>query len=139
MVEILKDNARPEAAAVYRALICLGRPSSAKSPRSTAGKARRGWSQYSPCCRVAMGTAHNGETAIERERKAYPPNPPADPCVRPCHGRHDPQVTIVMSDRGIPKSFRHMHGFGSHTFSMINAENKHTWVKFHFRSQQGIE
>jgi catalase len=49
------------------------------------------------------------------------------------------QVTIVMSDRGIPKSFRHMHGFGSHTFSLINAENKRTWVKFHFRSQQGIE
>src|ERR1700678_456819 len=49
------------------------------------------------------------------------------------------QVTIVMSDRGIPKSFRHMHLFGSHTFSMINAENKRIWVKFHFRSQQGIE
>src|SRR5271169_6081359 len=49
------------------------------------------------------------------------------------------QVTIVMSDRGIPKSFRYMHLFGSHTFSMINAENKRTWVKFHFRSQQGIE
>jgi catalase len=49
------------------------------------------------------------------------------------------QVTIVMSDRGIPKSFRHMHGFGSHTFSMFNAENKRIWVKFHFRSQQGIE
>jgi catalase len=49
------------------------------------------------------------------------------------------QVTIVMSDRGIPKSFRHMHGFGSHTFSMINAANKRVWVKFHFRSQQGIE
>src|SRR5271168_4781810 len=49
------------------------------------------------------------------------------------------QVTIVMSDRGIPKSFRHMHLFGSHTFSMINGENKLTWVKFHFRSQQGIE
>src|SRR6476619_4638944 len=49
------------------------------------------------------------------------------------------QVTIVMSDRGIPRSFRHMHCFGSHTFSMINAENKRTWVKFHFRSQQGIE
>jgi catalase len=49
------------------------------------------------------------------------------------------QVTITMSDRGIPKSFRHMHGFGSHTFSMINAENKRTWVKFHFRTQQGIQ
>jgi catalase len=49
------------------------------------------------------------------------------------------QVTIVMSERGIPKSFRHMHGFGSHTFSMINAASKRVWVKFHWRSQQGIE
>jgi catalase len=49
------------------------------------------------------------------------------------------QVTIVMSERGIPKSFRHMHCFGSHTFSMINRENKRTWVKFHFRTQQGID
>ncbi len=49
------------------------------------------------------------------------------------------QVTITMSDRGIPKSFRHMHGFGSHTFSMINAQNERVWVKFHMRTQQGIE
>lgn len=49
------------------------------------------------------------------------------------------QVTIVMSDRGIPKSFRHMHGFGSHTYSFINADNERFWVKFHFRTQQGIE
>jgi catalase len=49
------------------------------------------------------------------------------------------QVTIVMSDRGIPKSFRYMHGFGSHTFSMINAANGRAWVKFHFRTQQGIQ
>ena len=49
------------------------------------------------------------------------------------------QVTIIMSDRGIPKSFRNMHLFGSHTFSMINAENTRTWVKFHFRTQQGIQ
>jgi catalase len=49
------------------------------------------------------------------------------------------QVTIVMSDRGIPKSFRHMHGFASHTFSFINADNERHWVKFHFRTQQGIE
>jgi catalase len=48
------------------------------------------------------------------------------------------QVTIVMSDRGIPKSFRNMHLFGSHTFSMINAANERIWVKFHFRTQQGI-
>lgn len=49
------------------------------------------------------------------------------------------QVTIVMSDRGIPKSYRHMHGFGSHTFSFINSANTRYWVKFHFKTQQGIE
>ncbi|MGE8497210.1 MAG: catalase [Pseudomonas sp.] len=49
------------------------------------------------------------------------------------------QVTIVMSDRGIPRSYRHMHGFGSHTFSLINADNQRVWTKFHFRCEQGIE
>ena len=48
------------------------------------------------------------------------------------------QVTIVMSDRGIPATYRHMHGFGSHTFSLINAKNERVWVKFHLRTQQGI-
>ena len=48
------------------------------------------------------------------------------------------QVTIVMSDRGLPATYRHMHGFGSHTFSMINADNERVWVKFHFKSNQGI-
>ena len=49
------------------------------------------------------------------------------------------QITIVMSDRGIPASYRHMHGFGSHTFSFINGANERYWVKFHFESQQGIK
>ncbi|NLV42228.1 MAG: catalase [Candidatus Hydrogenedentes bacterium] len=49
------------------------------------------------------------------------------------------QVTITMSDRGIPLSYRHMHGFGSHTFSMINAANERVWVKFHLRTEQGIK
>jgi catalase len=49
------------------------------------------------------------------------------------------QVTITMSERGIPFSFRHMHGFGSHTYSMINANNQRVWVKFHFVTQQGIK
>lgn len=49
------------------------------------------------------------------------------------------QVTIVMSDRGIPKGFRNMHGFGSHTYAMINENNERVWVKFHFRTEQGIE
>lgn len=49
------------------------------------------------------------------------------------------QVTIVMSDRGIPASYRHMHGFGSHTFSFISPANERYWVKFHFKTQQGIK
>lgn len=49
------------------------------------------------------------------------------------------QVTITMSDRGIPSSFRYMHGFGSHTYSLINDKGERVWVKFHLRSQQGIQ
>jgi catalase len=49
------------------------------------------------------------------------------------------QVTIVMSDRGIPATYRHMHGFGSHTFSFINAAGERHWVKFHLRTRQGIK
>ncbi|PWR24144.1 catalase [Zavarzinia aquatilis] len=49
------------------------------------------------------------------------------------------QVTIVMSERGIPKSYRAMHGFGSHTFSLINAAGERVWVKFHLRCRQAIE
>ncbi|XKK41947.1 catalase [Nocardiopsis sp. ARC36] len=49
------------------------------------------------------------------------------------------QVTIVMSDRGIPDGYRHMHGFGSHTFSFVNEAGERFWAKFHFRTQQGIK
>lgn len=49
------------------------------------------------------------------------------------------QVTIVMSDRGIPATYRNMHGFGSHTYSLVNKEGKRVWVKFHFRTRQGIK
>jgi len=49
------------------------------------------------------------------------------------------QVTILMSDRGLPKGYRNIDGFGSHTFSLINAENERFWVKFHFKTEQGIE
>jgi catalase len=49
------------------------------------------------------------------------------------------QVTITMSERGIPFSYRHMHGFGSHTFSLISANNERRWVKFHLHTQQGIK
>ena len=49
------------------------------------------------------------------------------------------QVMILFSDRGTPYSYRNMHGFGSHTFSMINAENERVWVKFHVKTKQGIK
>jgi catalase len=48
------------------------------------------------------------------------------------------QVTITMSDRGIPASYRHMDGFGSHTYSLINGKNERFWVKFHLKTRQGI-
>ncbi|MDR1713842.1 MAG: catalase [Coriobacteriales bacterium] len=49
------------------------------------------------------------------------------------------QVTITMSDRGLPVGYRNMHGFGSHTFSMINKDRELVWVKFHWLCQQGIK
>ncbi|WP_339695646.1 catalase [Celeribacter baekdonensis] len=49
------------------------------------------------------------------------------------------QVTILMSDRGIPVNPMHMHGYGSHTYSMWNKAGERVWVKFHFRNQQGIK
>lgn len=48
------------------------------------------------------------------------------------------QVTYLMGDRGIPDGYRHMHMFGSHTYSLISASNERYWVKFHFKTQQGI-
>src|SRR6266849_5183399 len=47
------------------------------------------------------------------------------------------QVTILMSDRGLPRGFRHINGYGSHTYSFINAEDERFWVKFHFKTLQG--
>ena len=49
------------------------------------------------------------------------------------------QVTILMSDRGTPRTLRHMNGYGSHTFSWINAGGEKFWVKYHFKTVQGIE
>ncbi|UYZ58189.1 catalase [Hymenobacter latericus] len=49
------------------------------------------------------------------------------------------QVLILMSDRGTPYGYRHMHGFGSHTFSFVNRENERVYVKFHFLTEQGIK
>ena len=49
------------------------------------------------------------------------------------------QVTILMSDRGLPQNYRHVDGFGSHTYSFINAAGERHWVKFHFKTMQGIK
>ena len=47
------------------------------------------------------------------------------------------QVTMLMSDRGLPTDVRHINGYGSHTYSLINADNQRVWCKFHFRTAQG--
>ena len=49
------------------------------------------------------------------------------------------QVTILFSDRGTPDGFRHMNGYSSHTFSLINAKNELFYVKWHFKTKQGIK
>ncbi len=49
------------------------------------------------------------------------------------------QVTILFSDRGLPATLRNMHGFGSHTYSLINAAGERVWCKFHFKTMQGIK
>ncbi len=49
------------------------------------------------------------------------------------------QVTILFSDRGIPASYRHLNGYGSHTYSLINAKGERVWCKFHFKTLQGIK
>jgi catalase len=49
------------------------------------------------------------------------------------------QVTWLMGDRGIPKTYRHMNGYGSHTYQWINAAGERFWVKYHFKTDQGID
>ena len=49
------------------------------------------------------------------------------------------QVTILFSDRGVPADYRHMNGYGSHTYSMWNNKGERFWVKWHFKTQQGIK
>ncbi|HEY8990919.1 MAG TPA: catalase [Luteolibacter sp.] len=48
------------------------------------------------------------------------------------------QVTILFSDRGLPQGYRHVNGYGSHTYSLLNAAGERFWVKFHFKTRQGI-
>lgn len=48
------------------------------------------------------------------------------------------QVTYLMGDRGIPRTYRHMNGYGSHTYLWTNAAGERTWIKYHFKSDQGV-
>ncbi len=47
------------------------------------------------------------------------------------------QIMILFSDRGLPTDYRHINGYGSHTYSFINSDNQRSWIKFHFKTQQG--
>ncbi|GAB5545057.1 MAG: catalase [Sandaracinaceae bacterium] len=49
------------------------------------------------------------------------------------------QVTWLMGDRGIPKTYRHMNGYSSHTYMWANAKGERFWVKYHFKTDQGVE
>jgi len=49
------------------------------------------------------------------------------------------QVAILMSDRGTPRTWRNMNGYSSHTYMWVNAEGKRVWVKYHFKTEQGIQ
>ena len=49
------------------------------------------------------------------------------------------QVTYLMGDRGLPRSWRFMNGYGSHTYLWVNEAGQRHWVKYHFHSQQGVE
>lgn len=51
-----------------------------------------------------------------------------------CH-----QVTILMSDRGTPNGYRHMNGYGSHTYKWVNEAGDQFWVKLHFKTKSGIK
>ena len=48
------------------------------------------------------------------------------------------QVSFLFSDRGIPNGYRHMNGYGSHTFKNVNARGEAVYVKYHFKTDQGI-
>ncbi|MGB7440626.1 MAG: catalase [Coleofasciculaceae cyanobacterium] len=76
-------------------------------------------------------------------QKRCPANNLKDPYMRWDYWSQSPealhQVTILYSDRGIPQSHRHMNGYGSHTYSLINKDNQRVWVKFHFKTVQGIK
>ena len=49
------------------------------------------------------------------------------------------QVTVLMGDRGIPKTWRQMNGYSSHTYMWVNAKGQKFWVKYHFKTDQGID
>ena len=79
---------------------------------------------------------------VHSQKKSPRTNVP-DPAAMYEFWAHNPQslhqVTILMSDRGIPASYRHMNGYASHTLSLWNRAGVRAWVKWHFKTDQGIE
>src|SRR6204780_1524186 len=49
------------------------------------------------------------------------------------------QVTVLMGDRGIPRTWRHMNGYSSHTYMWVNANAERFWIKYHFKTNQGVD
>jgi catalase len=49
------------------------------------------------------------------------------------------QVSYLMGDRGLPKTWRHMNGYSSHTYMWVNEQGEKFWVQYHFHSDQGVE
>jgi catalase len=49
------------------------------------------------------------------------------------------QVTVLFSDRGTPRTYRHMNGYSSHTYKWYNEKGEYFWVKYHFKTEQGIQ
>ncbi len=83
-------------------------------------------------------------SATSSTRRSASPTPACAPTTcSGTSGRSRPssahQVTMLMSGRGTPRTLRHMNGYGSHTFSWVNAGGEKFWVKYHFKTDQGIE
>ena len=109
--------------------------------RSTPRRATGTWSATTPRCSSCATPTSSRTSSTPRSGTPGPICATRRRCGTsgPSLRRACTQITILMSDRGVPKSYRHMNGYGSHTFSLVNDENERFWVKFHFKTMQGVE
>ena len=123
-----------------------GSPDTWRDPRGFALKFYTDRGQLRPRRQQHPGVLHPRHDEVP----ALHPQPEAPRRLRPARQPHavglldlNPesahQVTYLMGDRGIPKTWRHMNGYGSHTYMWINAAGEKYWVKYHFHSDQGVE